>query len=269
LRSYLDRIEVEPGRLQAVEERLDAIERLTRKHGGSVEAVLVHAERCRAEIERLANADEHAARLESELAAGEQSRRELAERLSKGRRAAAAALGDRIAAELAELAMDGARLEVALDPHHDGFGPTGAERVELRVATNPGLPVAPLRDAASGGELSRIMLALVGLARGGVQTLVFDEIDAGVGGKTARAVGARLRRLGERGQVICITHLPHVAAQAEAHFRIVKSAPDGETLATVERVEGDDLVAELVRMLGAERGDATASRHARELLRAA
>lgn len=269
LRAYLDGVEVEPGRLQAVEERLDAVERLTRKHGGSVEAVLAHAERCREEIERLANAEEHASRLEADLAAAEEGRRKLAAGLSERRRAAAEALGGRVGAELAELAMDGARLEVALQPQPDGFGAAGAEAVELRVATNPGLPVAPLRDAASGGELSRIMLALTGLGGGAAPTLVFDEIDAGIGGATARAVGSRLRRLGAGRQVLCITHQPQVAAHSEAHFRIVKSTGKGGAWATVERVEGEELVAEMVRMLGGERGDATASRHARELLRAA
>ena len=120
--------------------------------------------------------------------------------------------------------MDGARLEVAFEPHPDGFGPNGAETVELLVATNPGLPTSPLRDAASGGELSRIMLALIGLgARTGERTLVFDEIDAGIGGFTARAVGERLRASAAERQLICITHLPQVAALAETHFRIEKS----------------------------------------------
>ncbi len=166
--------------------------------------------------------------------------------------------------------MDGARLEVALEPHSDGFGPNGAETVELLVATNPGLPTSPLKDAASGGELSRIMLALCGLASADPErTLVFDEIDAGIGGNTARAVGERLRRLAEGRQVLCITHLPQVASLATTHFRISKHVADGETRATVERVGGDELVAEIVRMLGAERGDAAASRHAKQLLKAA
>ena len=147
--------------------------------------------------------------------------------------------------------MDGARLEVAFEPHPDGFGPGGAETVELLIATNPGMPTSPLRDAASGGELSRIMLALIGLgARTGDRTLVFDEIDAGIGGFTARAVGERLRALAARRQLICITHLPQVAALAETHFRIEKDAAGGEARATVERVAGDELVAEIVRMLG-------------------
>jgi DNA repair protein RecN (Recombination protein N) len=166
--------------------------------------------------------------------------------------------------------MPGATVAVGLQPHPDGFGPGGAETVELRVATNPGLEPAPLRDAASGGELSRVMLALIGLARAQeASTLVFDEIDAGIGGSTARVVGERLQRLGEGRQVICITHLPQVAALAGTHFRIEKHAAAGETRASVERVEGEDLVAEICRMLGAGADDEAASRHARELLRAA
>ncbi|MET0751107.1 MAG: DNA repair protein RecN [Solirubrobacterales bacterium] len=270
LRSYLDGIDGEPGRLQSVEERLDAFDRLTRKHGGSIEAVLEHAERCRTEIGRLENAEEIAAELESRIAAAQARRAELAAELSARRAKAAAALGDRVAGELAELAMEGARLEVSLEPHPDGFGPNGAETVELQVATNSGMPTSPLKDAASGGELSRIMLALSGLAAGEAErTLVFDEVDAGIGGNTARAVGERLRDLAEGRQVLCITHLPQVAALAPTHFRIEKHAAGGETTATVERVAGDELVAEIVRMLGADRGDSAASRHARELLKAA
>ncbi len=166
--------------------------------------------------------------------------------------------------------MEGARLEVVLEPHPDGFGPNGAETVELLVATNPGMPTSPLKDAASGGELSRIMLALSGLASGDAErTLVFDEVDAGIGGNTARAVGERLRGLAEGRQVLCITHLPQVASLAATHFTIAKRAEAGEARATVDRVSGDELVDEIVRMLGADRGDSAASRHARELLKAA
>ena len=166
--------------------------------------------------------------------------------------------------------MPGAKLEVELEPVADGFGPGGAETVTLLIATNPGIKPAPLRDAASGGELSRVMLALTGLgsAAGGA-TLCFDEIDGGVGGNTARTVGERLRALGEGRQVICITHLPQVAALAAGHFRISKRIRGGEAVAEVERVDGDELVAEICRMLGADRGDEAASRHAQELLAAA
>ncbi|MGH2955196.1 MAG: DNA repair protein RecN, partial [Solirubrobacterales bacterium] len=270
-REYLETIELEPGRLEAVEERLGALDRLKRKHGGSIEEVLDHAERCRAEIERLANAGEVAEELELRLAKASRQRAGLAAELSAGRRRAAGELESRVAAELAELAMDGAELEVALEPLDAGdYGPGGAETVELRVATNPGMPVSPLRDAASGGELSRIMLALTGLGQGeATETLVFDEIDAGVGGNTARAVGARLRRLGEARQLICITHLAQVASLASTHFRIEKQTVEGEARATVERVVGEELVAEIARMLGGERGDRAASRHAKELLKAA
>jgi DNA repair protein RecN (Recombination protein N) len=269
LRGYLDSIEAEPGRLEPVEERLEAVDRLTRKHGGSVEAVLEHAERCRERVEQLANADQRAAELERAIAAAEAERDRLAARLGASRADAARALSERVAAELSELAMDGARLEVALEPHPGGFGPSGAETVEFLVATNPGMPVSPLKDAASGGELSRIMLALTGLASGARRTLVFDEIDAGIGGSTARAVGERLRALAEHGQVLCITHLPQVASLASTHFKIDKRTVEGETRAMVERVDGDSQVDEIVRMLGAARGDRAASRHARDLLEAA
>jgi DNA repair protein RecN (Recombination protein N) len=270
LRSYADEIDAEPGRLEALEERLAVLDRLKRKHGGSIEAVLAHAERSRERIHQLENAEQVAGDLEAALAEAAAERTKLAKRLSKRRREAAEALSERVATELTELAMDGATLEVGFGAHPDGFGPNGAETVEFQVATNPGMPVSPLREAASGGELSRIMLALTGLGAGeGAPTLVFDEIDAGVGGNTARAVGQRLRRLASGRQVICITHLPQVASQADSHYRISKSAPGGEALATVERVAGEELIAEIVRMLGGERGDKAASRHARELLKAA
>ncbi len=270
LRAYLERLDADPGRLELVEERLETLDRLERKHGGSIEAVLTHAERCRTEIERLENAEEIAGALGARIAEAEAEREKLAKKLSAGRRRAASQLSERVVGELSELAMEGARLEVSLEPHPDGFGASGAETVELLIATNPGMPSSPLKDAASGGELSRIMLALTGLASGDAErTLVFDEIDAGVGGNTATAVGERLRRLGAGRQVICITHLPQVASLAATHFRIVKDAGRGEARATVERVAGDDLVAEIVRMLGGERGDSAASRHAEELLKAA
>jgi DNA repair protein RecN (Recombination protein N) len=270
VRAYVDAIEADPARLETVEERLGAIDRLERKHGGSIEAVLAHGEECRTEIARLENAVELAADLESKIAAAAAERARGAVELTKGRKRAASALAKRVAAELAELAMDSAGLEVALDAHPDGFGPAGAERVEFLISTNPGMPRSPLREAASGGELSRVMLALTGLAgTDGDRSLVFDEIDAGIGGTTARAVGERLRALGEYGQVICITHLPQVASLASAHFRIDKAVVGGATRASVERIEGEELVAEICRMLGADLADEAASRHARELLAAA
>jgi DNA repair protein RecN (Recombination protein N) len=272
LRSYLERIEADPERLAAVEERLGALDRLERKHGGSIAAVLEHAERCRAEIARLDNAEGRSLELERELAQAEERRAELAGKLSRGRAKAARALESRVVEELEQLAMPAAKFEVVLEPQPEGYGTEGAETVELRVSTNPGIDPAPLREAASGGELSRVMLALSGLsAEGGAGTLVFDEIDAGIGGRTAAAVGERLRDLGEGRQVVCITHLPQVASLAARHFRITKEAAGGGTRASVERVDGDELIAEIARMLGGGDGSAddAASRHAREMLAAA
>ncbi len=269
LRAYLDRIEADPGRLAAVEERLEAIDRLQRKHGGSVESVLAHAERCRVEIERLEGAETRGAEAEVALAEAEARREKLGKRLSKGRAAAAKPLEAKVAAALDGLAMPGAKLEVELEPHPEGFGPGGRETVELRISPNPGMAPAPLRDAASGGELSRVMLALSGLSEAGAATLVFDEIDAGVGGKTARVVGERLRALGEARQVLCITHLAQVASLAPTHFRLEKDLGGERAAATVQRLDGEEVVEEIRRMLGGERADEAADKHARELLKAA
>jgi DNA repair protein RecN (Recombination protein N) len=270
LRDYAEGVEADPGALLAIEERLEAIDRLERKHGGSVESVLAHAERCREEIARLEGAETRNAEVEAALAEVEARRAELGERLSAGREAAVEPLQERVAAELEQLSMAGASLQVVLDPHPEGHGASGRETVELRVAPNPGIEPAPLRDAASGGELSRVMLALSGLGQAGTAaTMVFDEIDAGIGGNTARVVGERLRALGRERQVICITHLPQVASLADVHFRLEKDVAGERAAATVERLDGDGVVAEIRRMLGGQNNDEAATRHARELLAAA
>lgn len=269
LRAYLDSLQADPERLEQLESRLAAIDRLVRKHGGTVAAVLAHADSCREEIGQLETAAERTEVLEAEIEEAETERTALGERLSASRGEATARLETAVAAELAELAMEGATFEVSLRVHPDGYRASGRESVEMMVATNPGMPTAPLGETASGGELSRVMLALSGQGQAEqVKTLVFDEIDAGIGGKVARRVGERLRDLGERRQVICITHLPQVASLAAAHFRVEKQSGEGSTTATVERVGGEDLVAEIVRMLGADGGDEAADRHARELLAA-
>ena len=269
LRRYADSLEAEPGRLDVVEERLDLYDRLERKHGGSVAAVLAHAERCREEHARLAHAEIETERAEAAHAEALAERSKLAKKVTGTRQKAAPKLAQRVREELDALAMEGAAFEVVLEPREE-VAPTGAERVEFLLAPNPGVPAAPLRDAASGGELSRVMLALMTVAGAGEsRTLVFDEVDAGVGGQTARAVGERLRALGEGRQVLCITHLPQIAALAGTHFRIEKSAETDTALTTVEALEGDGVVAELCRMLGAEASDKAARRHAEELLAAA
>jgi DNA repair protein RecN (Recombination protein N) len=270
LRGYLDGLEADPGRLAAVEERLEGLDRLQRKHGGSVESVLAHAERCRTEIVRLENAEERGAEAKAALAEAEALRAKLGAELGRARAKAAPRLEREVAGELERLAMPGARLEVVLEPHADGFCANGAETVELRLAPNPGLEPAPLRDAASGGELSRVMLALSGFGGGaGAATLVFDEIDAGVGGQTARAVGERLRALGGDRQVLCITHLPQVASLADTHFTLEKDVSGERASASVRQLDGEGVVEEIRRMLGGEHSDEAATRHARELLAAA
>jgi DNA repair protein RecN (Recombination protein N) len=274
LRRYADSLEAEPGRLDVVEERLELYDRLERKHGGSVAAVLAHAERCRRERDRLEQAEVETERAEAALAAARTERDGLADQVGAARREAAPLLAERVRDELAALAMEDAAFEVVVEPRGEAsepdVGPSGAERVEFMLGPNPGVPAAPIRDAASGGELSRVMLALMTVAgTGESRTLVFDEVDAGVGGQTARAVGERLRALGDTRQVLCITHLPQIAALASAHFRIEKSAEADTALTTVESLEGDGVVAELCRMLGAEASDTAARRHAKELLAAA
>ncbi len=269
LRRYVDSLEAEPGRLEEVEERLEQYDRLERKHGGSVEAVLEHAERCRSERERLEQAEVATERAEAELASAVAERSELAAELGARRARAAPKLAERVREELAALAMEDASFEVRLEPREE-IGPSGAERAELMLAPNPGVPAAPIREAASGGELSRVMLALMTVAgTGESRTLVFDEVDAGVGGQTANAVGERLRALGESRQVLCITHLPQIAALATGHFRIEKSAAEDTSLTTVEELAGDGVVEELMRMLGAEASDGAARKHAKQLLAAA
>jgi DNA repair protein RecN (Recombination protein N) len=269
LRRYADSLEAEPGRLDVVEERLELYDRLERKHGGTVAAVLAHAERCRAERTRLERAEVETEQAEAALVEARAERDQLAGRLGAARRKAAPKLAEQVLEELSSLAMEGASFEVVLEPREE-VGPSGAERVELMLAPNPGVPAAPIREAASGGELSRVMLALMTVAgKGESRTLVFDEVDAGVGGQTARAVGERLRALGDTRQVLCITHLPQIAALASAHFRIEKSAETDTALTTVEALQGDGVVAELCRMLGAEATDKAARRHAKDLLAAA
>ena len=269
LRRYELGLDAEPGRLEQVEERLDAYDRLERKHGGSVAAVLAHLERCRAERERLENAEVSIEGAERALAEAEQAEAKLAGALSKARRKAAPALAERVRAELAELAMADASFEVHLR-ERDELGATGVEQVEFVIAPNPGVPAAPVRDTASGGELSRVMLALMSVAStGGPETLVFDEVDAGVGGQTARAVGDRLRKLADGRQVVCITHLPQIASLAGRHFRIEKQAAGELARTTVERLEDELVLDELCRMLGADSDDAGARKHAEELLAAA
>jgi DNA repair protein RecN (Recombination protein N) len=255
--------------LDLLEERLAALERLTRKHGGSVAAVLAFAQGARARRAELAGAEDAIAEAESQL---ERARTELAEHAGALRRArehAAQGFALAVREQLGALAMGGASFEVDLSERE--IGPGGSDAVEFLIAPNPGVPSGPLREIASGGELSRVMLAIMSVADASATgaTLVFDEVDAGVGGHTARAVGARLRELAARRQVLCITHLPQIASLAARHFSIVKDTGAEPTLTTVVQLGEGEVLSELVRMLGADEDDSGARRHARELLRAA
>ena len=285
LRAYLEGVEVAPGRLEEVEERLARLARLERKHGGSITEVLRHAEACRVRQAELEHAEVALEGAEAELTAAQLKLDRLASELSGRREAAGKELSVAVRERLAELAMPDARFEVALQPRADGCGPRGADSVEFVIAPNAGLPAGPLREIASGGELSRVMLALLSVAHGrtdgsgplradrrelpGQPLLVFDEIDAGIGGHTARAVGAQLRELARGRQILCITHLPQVAALGTRHFTIVKDGQQSPPCTTVSALDGDEVVGELVRMLGAVEGDRAASQHARQMLRAA
>jgi DNA repair protein RecN (Recombination protein N) len=275
LRRYQQEVEGDAGRLEEVEARLAALERLKRKHGGSVAAVLEHAERCRARRDELAGAEVALESGQAELAEAEAELGKLAAALGRARRDAAPRLAEAVRERLGELAMEGATFSVALEPREEP-GPAGAEAVEFRIAPNLGVPDGALRDIASGGELSRVMLALMGVAAEGAgetprdpPLLVFDEVDAGIGGHTARAVGERLRGLARGRRVLCITHLPQVASLADRHFRIEKDAGADPARATVSELGSDAVVSELVRMLGADADDVGARRHAKELLKAA
>jgi DNA repair protein RecN (Recombination protein N) len=255
--------------LDSIEERLAAIERLARKHGGSIQAALEHAELARARRDQLVGAEVAFAEATEQLGGVRSALEEHVLELRSARRATAESFALAVAEQLETLAMGEASFEVVLEERE--AGPSGGDAVEFLIAPNPGVPAGPLREIASGGELSRVMLAIMSVAGASAAgaTLVFDEVDAGIGGHTARAVGARLQELGERRQVLCITHLPQIASLGARHFSIVKDTTADPTLTTVVQLGERDVVSELVRMLGADSDDTTARRHARELRRAA
>ncbi len=257
------------GTLEELEERLAAVERLMRKHGGSIESVHEYASTARRLREELASARVSAGELEHQLDAARGELQRLVRRLRSARRAAAEPFAQAVAEQLATLAMPHASFEV--DLRSCEVGPSGADAVEFLIAPNPGVPGGPVREIASGGELSRVMLAILSVARGheaGI-TLVFDEVDAGIGGHTARAVGTRLRDLARECQLICITHLPQIASLADRHFSIVKQAGPSDTRTDVRELADDEVVEEIARMLGADGHQDGARRHAEVLMRAA
>ena len=269
LRRYGEAVDAPAGRLDEVEERLALFEKLKRKHGGTIAAVLAHATACRARRDELAGAEEALEEVSAALATVGAELSERAAGLRAAREHAAAGLADAVVGVLEELAMGGVSFEARL-ARRDEYGPSGGDEVEFLIAPNPGVPAGALRETASGGELSRVMLALMSVAAAaGPATLVFDEVDAGIGGQTARAVGEQLRALAEGRQILCITHLPQIASLAERHFTIVKDTSADPARTTVTLLERAAVVGEIVRMLGADGDDVAARRHAKELLKAA
>jgi DNA repair protein RecN (Recombination protein N) len=273
LRDYIDGLDVDAAHRDALEFRFDKLKALMRKYGGSADEVLAFLESARARLSALEEfaADEES--LVSKVKAAQDGAVGAAARLSDARRRLAPQVSGRIEEELRSLAMPHATFVIEVTPRGDGWdglGPSGADEVEFVFGANPGVPPRPLRETASGGELSRAMLAIRGLVNLGddVETLIFDEVDTGIGGVTAAALGERLRRLAERRQVLCITHLPQVAAFADRQFAIAKESDVGEgTTETVVRlVEGEERLAELCRMLGAPPDDGAARSHAESLL---
>jgi len=264
LRDYLERIEFNPRRLEQVEERLDVLHTLKRKYGGSLEAALAHADEARAQLEAIAHAGERIQELEIQLAAHMALLVEHGMALSQQRAAAARQLGQAVEAELTDLRMAGARFAVDMqfEPDSQGvvlpdgrqvaFDDTGFDRVEFLIAPNPGEGLKPLVKIASGGETSRLMLALKNvLARADcIPTLIFDEIDQGIGGRVGTVVGEKLWQLGRRHQVLCVTHLPQLAAYGDQHYRVRKNVADGRTTTNVEMLTGTERLDELALMLG-------------------
>jgi DNA repair protein RecN (Recombination protein N) len=259
-------IAVDPGRLEEVEERLEVIARLERKYGESAEAMLAFRETAAAELERLERHDEvvaEQARLQGQLQSELQA---AAGELSEGRAAAARRLEVLVQGEIRTLGMDQGLFGVALDGL-PGLSSRGSDRVEFRLAANPGEEPKALARVASGGELSRTMLALLAVlaAADDIPTVIFDEVDAGIGGQIAAVVGDRLTVVAECRQVLCVTHLAQIAARARHHLCVIKTVRGGRARAAVEALgSGEARVAEIARMLGGE--TRAALRHARDLL---
>jgi DNA repair protein RecN (Recombination protein N) len=265
LRGYADKLEGDPERLAWLDERLALLRRLLRKHSGSLDEVIAKASELRCELDALTGRDARFAELGAVRGRAEASAVAAAGALTRSRKHAARRLEKEVGTALVELGMGSARLSVVLEPRP--LGPSGADRIELMLASNKGEDTRPLTKVASGGELSRIMLALKLALRSAdeVATYVFDEVDAGIGGATAQVVGSQIRSVADHRQVLCVTHLPQIAAYADQHFHVEKTELAGRTETHVRRLGAVARKDELARMLG---GHATskAKAHAAELL---
>lgn len=265
LRRYREEIEFSPERLEEVQDRLHTIKAFKRKYGDSVEAILDMANELALKLQRLEGGEQRSSELEHELELCQKKAASLADLLTQQRQQAAERLSELMLGHLGALAMPNARFQVQLLPK--SLDELGQESVEFLLSANPGEPARSLARCASGGELSRVMLALKGVMVdiGSVPTLVFDEVDAGIGGDTALTVGRQIQHLAAHRQVLCITHLPQIACIAENQFLITKREESGRTISQVSAIGGEERVKEIARMLGG-RSEA-AILHARELLR--
>jgi len=272
VRQYREDIEYDPHRLDQIEERVEIITRLKRKYGGSIEAALAHADKARAELESITHSEERLAELRAQEDRLLHQIGTLAAQLSAKRRAAAQKLTEAIVRELDELKMQGARFEVQIAWQDDpegcfvedrrlAFGPNGIDQVEFYMAANVGEPLRPIAKVASGGETSRIMLALKSVLTHAdqVPTLIFDEIDQGIGGRIGAVVGQKLWRLSDRHQVLVVTHLAQLAGFGDAHYRVSKHVQNKRTVTQVQRLDDQGRVDELAEMLGAETDSARQS----------
>jgi DNA repair protein RecN (Recombination protein N) len=256
-----------------VEERLALIRKLKKKYGGSVEEVLAHAEASRRELEGIEGSSELARQLEMEIAALEKELKTRAGEISRARRQAAAGLQVRVEEELKQLGMPKVRFQVDLQDRTNEAGKllytaTGKDRVEFLISPNLGEPFRRLAQIISGGEMSRVMLALKNVLASSDQigTLIFDEVDSGIGGEVALAVGERLKSLAAEKQVLCITHLATIAVRADNHIKVEKATAGERTVTRVAQVSGTARREEIARMLAGDRTGDTSLKHAEELL---
>ena len=275
LRRYADDVNASPGRLQEVEDRLAGLERLKRKYGPTLQDVVDRAAALARERDLLGGAGERTEDLQARLTAASDRFLVSARELSKQRRAGATVFATELEALLADLAMASTRFEVRFNDTEAapaGWGERGIDEAEFFISPNVGESPRPLARIVSGGELSRVMLALktIGAKRGGheARTLIFDEVDAGIGGRVADVVGARLRELGNQFQVLCITHLPQIAARASTQFLIEKQVRGRRTVTCVDRLDAEARVEEVARMLGGAQVTASVRAGARDLIAA-
>ncbi|MCP4693670.1 MAG: DNA repair protein RecN, partial [Desulfobacterales bacterium] len=284
LRGYLKNVRVDERRLEEVEDRLDLLRKLRRKYGGSLEAVMERLEAIAGELRGIENLDADIEEAEKRLSGRHARLAELARELSRKRGETADLLAAKVEKELHSLKMSKTAFKASLrttpadedaEPHlvadGDVITENGFDRARFLIAPNVGEKLKPLAAIASGGELSRVVLALKAIlaATDSVETVVFDEVDAGVGGGVAEVVGKKLARLSRNHQVICITHLPQIAKFGSCHFRISKGVSKGRTRTTIRPVSRKDRVKEIARMLGGEKITPTTLAHAREMLKGA